>query len=108
MLVEGPIPELTIHLSTVLAVAIPVALITVFLLRLVLQSHRAKSLTGDAWMFGTAATAMTEIRRTGKVRVQGEVWNAWSKEIIPAGSSVRIVGVNGLLLEVQAESEDKK
>ncbi|HET9216056.1 MAG TPA: nodulation protein NfeD [Terriglobia bacterium] len=108
MLVEGPIPELTIHLSTVLAVAIPVALITVFLLRLVLQSYRVKTATGDAWMFENAATALTEIRQTGKVRVQGEVWNAWSKDIIPAGTSVRIVGVKGLLLEVQAESEDKK
>ena len=108
MLVEGPIPELRIHLSTVLAVAVPLALIAVFLLRLVLQSHHAKSATGDTWILGQAATAITEIRRSGKVRVQGEVWNAWSKGSIPEGASVRIVGVDGLLLEVQAESEDKK
>jgi membrane-bound serine protease (ClpP class) len=108
MLVEGPIPELTIHLSTVLAVAIPLALITVFLLRLVLQAHRTKSTTGDAWILGQAGTAITEIRKSGKVLVQGEVWNAWSKNTIPQGAWIRTVGIEGLLLEVQAESEDKK
>jgi membrane-bound serine protease (ClpP class) len=109
MLVEGPIPELEIHLSTVLAVAIPLALITVFLLRLVLQSHRDRPATGDAWIVGNSALALTEIRESGKVRVNGEIWNASSKDTtVPAGASVRIVGVHGLLLEVQVESEDKK
>jgi membrane-bound serine protease (ClpP class) len=108
MLVEGPIPELTIHLSTVLAVALPLALITVFLLRLVLQAHRTKSATGDAWILGQAGTAITEIRKSGKVLVQGEVWNAWSRNTIPQGAWIRTVGLEGLLLEVQAESEDKK
>jgi membrane-bound serine protease (ClpP class) len=108
MLVEGPIPELTIHLSTVLAVAVPLALITVFLLRLVLQAHRTKSTTGDAWILGQEGTAITEIRKSGKVLVQGEVWNAWSRNTIPQGAWIRTVGIEGLLLEVQAESEDKK
>ena len=108
LLVEGPIPELRIGLSTVLAVAVPLALISVFLLRLVVQSHRSKSAIGDSTMIGKTATAMTEIHKSGKVLVQGELWNAWSKDSIPERASVRIVGIEGLLLEVQAESEDKK
>jgi membrane-bound serine protease (ClpP class) len=108
LLVEGPIPELRIGLSTVLAVAVPLALISVFLLRLVVQSHRSKSAVGDSMMIGKTATAMTEIHKSGKVLVQGEVWNAWSRDSIPEGVSVRILGIEGLLLEVQAESEDKK
>jgi membrane-bound serine protease (ClpP class) len=108
MLVEGPIPELRIQLSTVLAVAVPLALITVFLLRLVLRASREKPAIGDVSMLGKTAIARTEIRKNGKVLVQGELWNASSKDTIPEGAPVRIVGVNGLLLEVQAESEDKK
>ena len=41
MLVEGPIPQLRIHLGTILAVTIPVAFITVFLVRLVLSPTAA-------------------------------------------------------------------
>jgi membrane-bound serine protease (ClpP class) len=108
MLVEGPIPELRIQLSTVLAVAIPLGIITVFMLRLVLRSHGLSSATGTAGILGGMAVAKTEIRKSGKVLVQGEVWNARSKDVIPEGASVRIVGVEGLLLEVEAESEDKK
>jgi len=108
MLVEGPIPELRIHLSTVLAVAIPLALITVFLLRLVLRSHRTVATTGGSGILGKAGTAITEIRKSGKVRVHGEIWNAWSRDTIHEGASIRIVGIEGLMLEVQAESEDKR
>jgi membrane-bound serine protease (ClpP class) len=92
----------------VLAVAIPLGIITVFMLRLVLRSHGLSSATGTAGILGGMAVAKTEIRKSGKVLVQGEVWNARSKDVIPEGASVRIVGVEGLLLEVEAESEDKK
>ena len=45
MLVQGPIPQLRIQLSTTLAVTFPVAVITVFLVRLVYLSHRRKSVS---------------------------------------------------------------
>src|SRR5207248_10171654 len=48
MLVEGPIPQLRIRLSTTLAVTLPVALITVVLVRLVYLSPRRKATTGEA------------------------------------------------------------
>lgn len=108
MLVEGPIPELRIQLSTMLAVAIPLALITVFLVRLVLLAQRTKSTTGYDWILGNAGIAETDIHKSGKVMIQGELWNARSREVIPKGAAVRIVGVDGLTLEAQAETEDKR
>ncbi len=107
MLVNGPIPELRIRLATVLAVAIPLAVITILLLRLVLRSHRNPSATGLAALIGLHAVAKTPIYRNGKVLVQGEIWNAWSGADIPEGARVRIVGAEGLKLEVQTEREDK-
>ena len=107
MLVQGPIPELRIQLTTVLAVALPFALITVFLLRLVLVSLKREPTTGDSWLVGRMAVSLTPIQKTGKVQVGGEIWNAWSRTEISEGTPVRIVTVDGLNLEVQAESEDK-
>src|SRR5216117_535017 len=52
MLVEGPIPQLRVRLSTTLAVEFPVAIITVVLVRLVYVSHRRKSITGEQGMLG--------------------------------------------------------
>lgn len=108
MLVEGPIPELRIQLSTVLAIAIPFAAITVFLLRLVLVSQRNTAATGNSWFLGKTALTRTPVHKTGKVLIYGEIWNAWSRNPIPEGSSVRIIGVDGLNLEIEAESEGKQ
>src|SRR5438477_10420447 len=101
MLVQGPIPQLRIHFSTTLAVAVPLALITVVLVRLVYLSHRRKSVTGEEGMIGEEGTAKTDIHNEGKVLVHGEYWNASSDRPIPAGSRVRVVRVQNLKIEVE-------
>ena len=108
MLVDGPIPQLRIQLSTVLAVAIPLALITVFLVRLVFLSHREKAATGRSGMLGSAGTTSTKVFEKGKVFVHGEYWMAYSKTPIPKGSKIHVVQVDGLKLEVETESEGQK
>jgi membrane-bound serine protease (ClpP class) len=101
MLVEGPIPQLRIRFSTTLAVAVPLAVITVVLVRLVYLSHRRKSITGEQGMIGEEGTAKTDIHNDGKVLVHGEYWNASSNRPIPAGTRVRVVRVQGLRIEVE-------
>jgi len=103
MLVEGPIPQLRVRLSTTLAVAFPVAIITVVLVRLVYVSHRRKSITGEQGMLGESGVATTDIHDGGKVFVHGEYWNASSQKPIPADARVRVVKVEGLKVEVEEE-----
>jgi len=106
MLVEGPIPQLRIQLGTTLAVTIPVALITIFLVRLVMLSHRRKSVTGVEGMIGEVGVAKSDIHQDGKVLVHGEYWNASSAAPIAAGSRVRVVNVHGLKVQVEADKEE--
>src|SRR5712691_9146689 len=101
MLVEGPIPQLRVRFSTTLPVTLPVALITVVLVRLVYLSHRRKSITGEEGMIGEEGTAKTNIHNNGKVFVHGEYWNASSNRPIPAGARVRVVRVQGMKIEVE-------
>jgi membrane-bound serine protease (ClpP class) len=101
MLVEGPIPQLRVRFSTTLAVTLPVALITVVLVRLVYLSHRRKSITGGQGMIGEEGTARTDVHNQGKVFVHGEYWNAFSDRPIPAGARVRVVRVQDLKIEVE-------
>ena len=103
MLVEGPIPQLRVRLSTTLALAFPVAIITVVLVRLVYVSHRRKSITGEQGMLGESGVATTDIHDGGKVFVHGEYWNASSQKPIPADARVRVVKVEGLKVEVEEE-----
>ena len=103
MLVQGPIPQLQIRYTTTLAVAIPVAVLTVFLVRLVYLSHQRKSITGEEGMIGETGVAETDIHNNdGKVHVHGEYWSAHSDKPIAAGSKVRVVKMHGLKLHVEA------
>src|SRR5262249_1989725 len=101
MLVEGPIPQLRVRLSTTLAVTFPIAIITIVLVRLVVLSYRRKSVTGEEGMLGESGVAKTDVFNEGKVLVHGEYWNASSTQRIPAGSRVRVVKVEGLKVEVE-------
>ncbi|MHB8113718.1 MAG: NfeD family protein, partial [Bellilinea sp.] len=56
---------------------------------------------------GTIGEAQTNIFREGSVHISGEDWSAWSHELIPAGSKVRVVRRQGLVLEVEGIEEEK-
>jgi membrane-bound serine protease (ClpP class) len=101
MLVEGPIPQLRVRFSTTLGVAVPLAIITIVLVRLVYLSHGRKSTVGEEAMAGELGVAKTAVHREGKILVHGEYWNAFSERPIPAGSRVRVVKVHGLRIEVE-------
>lgn len=101
MLVEGPIPQLRVRLSTTIGVAFPFAIITVVLVRLVYLSHRRKSIVGEEGMIGEVGVAKTDVHEEGKVLVHGEYWNASADRPIPAGAHVRVIKAHGLKIEVE-------
>lgn len=106
LLIDTEVPELSIGWGTAIAVTLPFALITVFLLRLAVQSFRYKVATGAEAMVGEVGIAKTDIHAEGQVFVHSEWWNAQSEQPISSGAKVRIVGVDGLLLNV-APAEHK-
>jgi len=103
LLVEGP-PEMRIRLGTAVGVTLPFALITVFLLSLVLKARANKVVTGEAGMVGEMGVARTPLGPRGTVFVHGELWEAVSSSAIEAGSRVRVVAIEGLTLRVEPEA----
>src|SRR5437773_5391707 len=101
MLVQGPIPQLRIRLSTTLAVTLPLSIITVLLVRLVYLSHRTKSATGGEGMIGEEGVGKTDNHTGGKAPVPGEYGNAVLQAPIPAGSRGVVKRVKGLRIEVE-------
>jgi len=68
--------------------------------RAIVPTHDLKSLIGEV------GEAKTLIQSEGSVQVAGELWSAWSRERIPAGSSVRVVDREGFILEVEVVEPD--
>jgi membrane-bound serine protease (ClpP class) len=100
LLVDSPIPEMRIHLSTALAVALPFALITTFLLAIAIRARKNKVATGLEAMIGKLGVAVEELNPTGRVMAHGEYWNASSAVPIHPGEHVKVVALNGFELKV--------
>ena len=98
-LVEGP-PEMRIHLSTALGVALPFGVITGFLVVLVVRARANKVATGASGMIGQTAVCVTDLSPAGKVRIGGEYWDALSTSETLTGATVRVLELDGLLLKV--------
>jgi len=77
--------------------------ITVFLVRLVVRARRRKARTGADAMVGATATAMEALTPQGHVLVEGEIWRAVANAPVPAGTALRVVGHEHLLLRVEPE-----
>jgi membrane-bound serine protease (ClpP class) len=100
LLVDGPIPEMRVHLLTALAVSIPLGLITAFLMTIALRARRNKVVTGEQGLVGEVGIAQTALAPSGKVFVHGELWDAVSAVPVPAGERIVVRQVDGLTLRV--------
>jgi membrane-bound serine protease (ClpP class) len=76
-------------------------LILVFLLWLSLRAHRAGAGIGVSPMVGLKGKTVSAVAAEGRVMVQGEYWWARSRTPVAEGEIVRVVGIDGLTLEVE-------
>ena len=106
VLVQSPLPGAQIRFSTALSVTLPVAIISVILLRVALLAQRNKAITGEQGMIGQAGIARTDLAPEGKVFVHGELWEAHAAQPVPVGTRVRVREIEGLKLIVEPEQKE--
>jgi membrane-bound serine protease (ClpP class) len=104
-LIRSPLTAGGVSLGVALAATLPFALITVFLMRLVLSSRTWKSSTGREELIGEEGIAISGLPAgaEGMIRVHGELWQAVSPRAVPEGKPVRVRSVEGLKLHVEPE-----
>jgi len=89
-------------------VSVAAALITLgffaLFIRKVVVARRQPAFVGGDSMVGAVGHVRQELAPEGLVFVQGALWKASAESPIPAGSTVRVVGRNGLELQVAPEN----
>jgi len=109
-LVDGPIPEQRVHISTAVAAGLGFGGISFALVWLALKARRNKVLTGPQAMIGAVAIVRPHLAGTGdtgdfQVEIRGELWQARlispGKSHPSSGSSVCVKAVEGLVLLVE-------
>jgi membrane-bound serine protease (ClpP class) len=101
-----PTPALEVSLSVILPVTLFFAALVIVLGRKVVEAQRQAPVTGQEGLLGRIGTARTRIEGTGKIFVHGEYWDARAKERIAEGARVKVVGIDGLVLDVEPVVND--
>jgi membrane-bound serine protease (ClpP class) len=104
-LIRSPLTAGGVSLGVALATTIPFALITIFLMRLVLRSQSWKTSTGTEELVGAEGIPISAMAagQEGMIRVHGELWRAISPHEVAEGKPVRVKSVEGLRLHVEPE-----
>ena len=106
-LVDGPGPEMRVHLSVAVGAGIGFGAISFFLAWIALRARRAKRLLGPQAMVGHTAIAMTPLTPAGQVEVRGEIWRATlepGEAPVDKGAQVSVRAVEDLTLTVSARN----
>ncbi len=59
-------------------------------------------------MIGEVGVVLSDLTPSGRIKVRGEIWNAWSRTPIRVGARVRIVTLHGLEAEVVPEADEAR
>ena len=102
-LIRSPLTAGGVSLGIAVAVTLPFAAITVFLMRLVIRSRRWKTSTGREELIGAEGVVVSQVDSgaEGMIRIHGELWRALSSKPVLIGKSVRVIKVEGLRLYVE-------
>jgi membrane-bound serine protease (ClpP class) len=102
-LIRSPLTTGGVSLGMALAVTFPFAVLTVFLMRLVLRSRKWKTSTGREEMIGAQGIVIAPMLNgaEGMIRIHGELWRAICSRPVEEGKPVRVVRMEGLKLYVE-------
>jgi membrane-bound serine protease (ClpP class) len=92
-----------INIPLLIITILVIAGIFLFILRKLIDARRRPYAAGEESMIGTLGTVREPLNPSGMVFVNGALWQATSTSgPLDAGTQVRVVGVNGLRLRVEA------
>jgi len=102
-LIRSPLTSGGVSLGMAIAVTLPFAALSVFLMRLVLRSRRWKQAAGTEEMLGEQGIAFNGLKSgvEGMIRIHGETWRAVAEQDVAADELVRVLKIDGLKLSVE-------
>jgi len=90
-----------------LIVSLFILLINVSLAWVVYRALKKKPMTGAEGMIDKTGVALEDFQKSGKVLVNGEIWQAKATEKIKKNEIVRVIALSGLTVSVAKMIEPK-
>jgi membrane-bound serine protease (ClpP class) len=94
-------PGLELSNAVVIGTAVGSVVLLILILAALLRSRKRPVVTGNEALIGAAGEAVSWLGGEGRVRVKGEIWRARAATPLAAGTAVKVVSRDGLVLLVE-------
>jgi membrane-bound serine protease (ClpP class) len=105
MLLDREVPGFSVAWQLIGAMALAGALVLLGIVSFAVRARRRPVVSGVEGLGRELAEALEDFEREGMVRVHGELWKAVSSAPVRAGQRLRVRSVDGLVIQVEPESE---
>ena len=105
LLLDNDIPGFAIAWEVIGSMAFVGALVLMAIVTFAMRSRQRPLVSGRESMLHEPVEAMESFEQRGLVRVRGELWQAVTRTPVQAGQRLRIVRIDGLVLEVEPATD---
>ena len=102
ILMDTAAPGFGIELTIIITFTVISALIFIFVIGMAFKARRRPVVSGLEQLVGGEAIATQDFEHSGTVSIHSETWKAHSHTPVHKGQSLRVTGIKGLTLEVEA------
>jgi membrane-bound serine protease (ClpP class) len=95
-----------VSLPLILSLSVISAGFFLFVVGAAVKARNRPVVSGQEEMLHSTGEVLESFTGAGRIRVHGEIWQAKSAVPLERGDRVRVVGVDGLVLKVQPETEE--
>jgi membrane-bound serine protease (ClpP class) len=104
LLIDTDMPGFGIPWAVIVPVALASALFIFFVAGMALKSWKRPVVSGREEMVGSRGEVLTDFDgKDGWARVHGETWRIRSRQPLVRGQKIRVLGMDGLILDVESE-----
>ncbi len=107
ILMDTDVEGFAVSMPLVVTVGMAAAALFSATVLLAVRQRKRPVVSGREEMIGAAAEALGAFSDFGQVRAHGEIWSARTSEPVARGQHLRIKNIDGLVLEVEPEREEK-
>jgi membrane-bound serine protease (ClpP class) len=102
MLIEPEARGSTTSIAFVAALALTSAVVVFTIVTMAVRARKREVVSGRELMVGATGVVLEDLQKEGWARVQGESWRVVSATPLARGQKVRVTGIEGLTLSVEA------
>ncbi len=106
ILIDTDVPEFEIPYALIAGLTAASAAFVFFVVGMLLRTRTRPVVSGREGMIGAIGEALEDLQAEGWARVNGERWRVHSATPLRAGTRLRVIGMRGLLLEVEPKAAD--